>query len=77
MLGTAKVMSYEGLKKARAERIVKDEAKPKGKGRRGRKTRKEEQGSWISGRDARTSDDQNVTAKRRAALTKSSSGGDD
>jgi hypothetical protein len=38
VIGTAKVMSYEGLDKARAARAAKDKAAPdKGEGKRGRK----------------------------------------
>jgi hypothetical protein len=37
VLGKGKVMSYEDLEKARADRAAKDAAKVKGKGKRGRK----------------------------------------
>jgi hypothetical protein len=37
VLGKGKVISYEDLEKARADRAAKDAAKAKGKGKRGRK----------------------------------------
>jgi hypothetical protein len=39
VLGKAKVMSYEDLEEARAKRAMKDAAKAKGKGKRGRKAK--------------------------------------
>jgi hypothetical protein len=40
IIGDARVMSYEDLEKARAERAAKDAAKANGKGKRGRKPKK-------------------------------------